>query len=138
MQWQHGRKGLNLWGYPGTGKTRTVSLILCRELLAGRSVVALGPGGFRDLCESHNWTRSRLVRWLCSVDLLYIDDFDKMNLTREMEKDLFAVLNNRMGRAPVMTTGNSNGGCIENRFHLGKPMVDRIRRYCDNIHFPQL
>jgi DNA replication protein DnaC len=52
-----------------------------------------------------------------------------------MEKDFFAVLNNRMGRRPVFMTGNSDGEEIEYRFKLGEPLVRRIRDHCLSIHF---
>lgn len=135
LAWQYGMKGLNLWGYPGTGKTRTMSLVLKREALAGRSVIALGPGSFREECEDRDYKRSRWLARLISVDILFLDDFDKQNLTRAMEKDLFSVLSSRMGHRPVMTTGNTKGADLERMFSLGAPMVDRIRRYCVNIHF---
>ena len=137
LQWQYGTKGLNCWGWPGTGKTRTMSMVLERELTAGRTIAALGPLSFREQCEAREFRRSHWLRWLSTVDILFIDDLDKQNLTRSMEKDLFGVLNNRMGRRPVMTSGNTRGDVLEKMFALGKPMVDRIRRYCVNIHFGQ-
>jgi hypothetical protein len=54
-----------------------------------------------------------------------------------MEKDLFSVLTNRMGRKPVLLTGNSTAKTIEWRFRLGEPMVRRIRDHCRSIHFDQ-
>lgn len=135
LKWEYGKKGLNLWGEPGTGKTRTMSLVLERQIRAGRKVVAMGPGAFREQCERLNYSRSGWLRRLRQADILFIDDFDKMNLTRGMEKDLFGVLTERMGRRPVMVTGNTHGDRLEKQFSLGKPMVDRFRRYCVCIHF---
>lgn len=135
LSWHYGAKGLNLWGVPGTGKSRTASLLIHREVLRGRTVIALGPGGFREKCEELAYHRSRWLKALSGVELLFIDDIDKMNLTREMERDLFAVLNNRMGRLPTFVTGNLNGNGLAERFHLGAPLIDRIRRYCQNIYF---
>lgn len=137
LQWQYGKHGLNLWGWPGMGKTRTMTLILKRELRDGRSVIALGPGSFRHQCERRSWRRSSWLKALARVDLLFLDDMDKMNLTSEMERDLFAVLSDRMGRLPVLSTGNSDGDKLKCRFKLGEPMVDRMRRYSQSIYFPK-
>lgn len=135
MEWMYGPNGLNLWGFPGTGKTRTITLILRRMFEAGHTICALGPGDFKRLCRGRNHAREALLEKLSKIDILFIDDVDKMNLTREMEKDLFSVLTNRMGRRPVMLTGNSTAKSIEYQFRLGEPMVRRIRDHCLSIHF---
>jgi DNA replication protein DnaC len=137
LEWCFGHSGLNLWGYPGTGKTRTMSLVIKGMLEGGLSVVAFGPGDFRQNCELKEWKRGPWLKKLSSVDVLFIDDLDKMNLTREMEKDFFAVLSNRMGRKPVLMTGNSTGEEITYTFKLGYAMVRRIRDHCLSIHFGQ-
>lgn len=135
MDWMFGSEGLNLWGFPGTGKTRTITLILMRMFDAGHTIVALGPGDFKKLCRSRNYAREAMLERLSKADILFIDDVDKMNLTAEMEKDLFSVLTNRMGRLPVLLTGNSTAKSIEYQFRLGEPMVRRIRDHCRSIHF---
>jgi len=137
LDWLYGAEGLNLWGYPGTGKTRTITLILRSMYTAGHKIIALGPGDFKKLCRSRNFAREGMLDRLSKVDILFIDDMDKMNLTAEMEKDLFSVLTNRMGRKPVLLTGNSTAKTIEWRFRLGEPMVRRIRDHCRSIHFDQ-
>lgn len=133
--WQLRPQGLNLWGIPNTGKSRTASLIVRRELMAGRSVIALGPGDFRRECEARSFKRGAWLKRLAEVDLLYIDDVDKMNLTREMEKDLFAVLNDRMGHKPLLITGNSHGEELKLQFKCGEALVRRIRDFCYSLHF---
>jgi hypothetical protein len=135
LKWSYGLQGLNLWGWRGTGKSRTMSLIIEREVNAGRRVVALGPGGFRQGCEEREFKRGHWLKTLGRVDVLFIDDIDKMSLTGNQEKDFFAVLNNRMGRLPILVTGNTRGAELETRFRLGGVLVDRIRRYCYSVHF---
>jgi DNA replication protein DnaC len=137
LEWQFGAEGLNLWGYPGTGKTRTISLLLKSMHAAGHSIICFGPGGFRAGCIAHNHRRPPWLDKLSKVDLLFIDDMDKMNLTKEQERDLFEVLTNRMGRKPVLLTGNASGKCIEYHFRLGEAMVRRIRDHCLSIHFAE-
>jgi len=135
INWHYGPDGLNLWGEPGTGKTRTMGILLQGLLQRGYKVVAFGPGDFRRLCESKNHKRGVWLERLCQVDVLFFDDLDKMNLTAEMEKDLFAVLTKRMGRKPVMMTGNATARGIEYQFRLGEAMVRRVRDHCRSIHF---
>jgi hypothetical protein len=135
LLWRYGVQGLVLFGVKGTGKSRTMSLIIEREVRGGRVAVAFGPGDFKAGCEAREYKRGRWLRWLGRVPLLYIDDIDKMSLTRSQETDLFAVLNDRMGRLPTLITGNANGAELETKFRLGQVLVDRIRRYCYCIHF---
>lgn len=137
MAWQFGIQGLILWGLPATGKTRTMSLIIEREVKAGKRVVALGPAGFRQGCEEREYRRGRWLKALGRVDILFVDDIDKMSLTGNQERDFFAVLNDRMGRLPTLVTGNTRGTELETRFRLGSVLVDRIRRYCYAVHFGQ-
>lgn len=135
LSWHYGAKGLNLWGVPGTGKSRTASLLIHREVLRGRTVIALGPGGFREKCEELAYHRSRWLKALTKVDLLFFDDFDKMNLQREMEKDLFWVLVQRFGRLPTVFTMNVNGAQMQLRLAFGAAVVRRLREDCQSIHF---
>jgi hypothetical protein len=137
MAWPFGIQGLNLWGFKDTGKTRTMSLIIEREVKAGRRCVALGPGGFRQGCEERDFKRGRWLKALGRVDILFVDDIDKMSLTDNQERDFFAVLNDRMGRLPTLVTGNTRGDELETRFRMGGVLVDRIRRYCYSVHFGQ-
>ncbi len=135
LQWQFGVQGLVLWGLKATGKSRTMSLIIQREVNAGRRCVALGPGGFKAGCEERDYKRGRWLKALGRVDMLFLDDIDKMSLSENMERDFFAVLNDRMGRLPTLVTGNTRGAELETRFRLGGVLVDRIRRYCYSVHF---
>lgn len=137
LKWQYGLQGLNLWGWRGTGKSRTMSLIVEREVNAGRRVVALGPGGFKQGCEERDYRRGRWLKALGRVNILFVDDIDKMSLTQNQERDFFAVLNDRMGRLPTLVTGNTRGDELETRFRLGGVLVDRIRRYCYSVHFSE-
>jgi DNA replication protein DnaC len=138
LKWHYGISGLVLWGVKASGKSRTASLIIEREVNAGRRVVALGSGGFKAGCEEREWKRGRWLKALGRVDILFVDDIDKMSLTNNQEADFFAVLNDRMGRLPTLVTGNTRGAELETRFRLGGVLVDRIRRYCYSVHFGEL
>jgi len=135
--WSYSQRGINAWGWPGTGKTRTISILINTLHKQGLTIVALAPGDFEAECARRHFQRHPWLRKLSTVDILFIDDFDKMNLTKEMEKSLFQVLNYRMGRKPVLLTHNSTAGEIEYGFRLGKSLVRRIRDTCLSVHFGQ-
>lgn len=135
LKWQYGLQGLVLFGLTATGKSRTVSLIIERELKLGRRVVAFGPGDFRRRLEEQKYTAGSFLKRLGAVDLLFFDDIEKNNLVTWMEKDLFSVLNARMGRLPTIFTSNLAGDELTLQFKLGEPMVRRIRQFCYCIHF---
>lgn len=132
-------KGLNLWGFPDTGKTRTLFLVLQREHAEGAQIQVFTSGQFERQLEARAWKRAPWVEKLIQCDVLAFDDMDKMNLSREGEKVFFAILDGRMcnGR-PVLLTHNSTAAILEYRFHFGEPMVRRIRDFCQSIHFPKL
>jgi hypothetical protein len=132
-------RGLNLFGFPATGKTRTLFLILQRAHFAGVTIKVYTSGEFERDLERRSFKRAPLVTHLCSVDLLAFDDFDKLNLTREMEKVFFAIVDRRMADAkPVLLTHNSTAPELEYRFRFGEPLVRRIRDFCESVHFPKL
>jgi DNA replication protein DnaC len=135
LQWKFGTLGLNAWGFPGTGKTRTMSILVNRLHGKGLKIFALAPGDFEAGCQRHNYRRSDWLNKLAKAEVLFLDDFDKMNLTREMEKSLFQVLNWRMGRKPVLLTHNSTARELEYNFKLGRSLVRRIRDTCLSVHF---
>lgn len=140
LRWTRNQNGagLNLWGHPSTGKTRSLFLILRREHFGGLSVKVFTAGQFERELERRAYKRAPFIAALCRVDLLAFDDFDKMNLTREMEKSFFAILDRRMAdKRPVLLTHNSTASELEYRFRYGEPMVRRIRDFCHSVHFPK-
>lgn len=130
--------GLNLWGYPDTGKTRTLFLILKSRMMRGSRAIALGPGEFVvELGKRLYSAKAEWIHKLCKVDFLAFDDMDKMSLTRDQESALFGILDKRMTyRLPCLFTHNSTASQLEYKFRNGAAMVRRIRHFTRSIHFP--
>lgn len=140
LRWNRNQDGagLNLWGHPSTGKTRSLFLILKREHFGGLSIRVFTAGQFERELERRAYKRAPFIAALCRVDLLAFDDFDKMNLTREMEKTFFALMDRRMAeKRPVLLTHNSTAPELEYKFRYGEPLVRRIRDFCQSVHFPK-
>ena len=137
LAWKYGKRGLNLFGVPATGKTRTASLIVEREVKAGRSAACLAPGDFARELEARRWTPGAFVRRLSRVDLLFCDDIGTWQLYMPAERHLFAVLNARAGRLPTLFTGNQTGRELSIKFKMGEPLIRRIRDFCQHVHFGQ-
>lgn len=130
-------KGLNLWGWPRTGKTRTMFLILQREYFAGRSIKFFGPSEFSDGCELRNFKSAAWIATLCNYDILSFDDIDKCKMRNTHEEKFFAVVDRRMRRLkPTFYTGNSSGEVLTTKFKNGAALIARMREQCVSIHFP--
>ena len=139
LSWEFGQgMGLNLWGFPDTGKTRTLYVVLRRFHMAGKQVKVFAPGDFSSQLASRDFSRSAWVRGLCSLDFVAFDDMDKLNLTREQELVFFGLLDKRMSHnLPCVFTHNSNAADLEYHFRNGRAMVRRIRQFTKSIHFPE-
>jgi len=130
--------GLNLWGVPRTGKTRTLYLILKKEHFNGAAVKIYGPSEFAQECELRDWSTAQWIRALGKLDILAFDDIDKCKLSKSQEDKFFAVLDARIrNRKPVMFTHNSTGEELTSYFRSGKAIVERLRQHCTSIHFPE-
>lgn len=130
--------GLNLWGFPDTGKTRTLYLVLKALHFAGRKVLVFAPGRFEIELGTRDFKRSRWIMTLCDYPFLAFDDFDKLNLTKEQELVLFQIIDYRMAnRLPLLLTHNSTADALEYKFRQGVAMVRRIREFTHSIHFPE-
>jgi len=129
--------GLNLWGYPDTGKTRTMFLVLRELHFAGHSIRVFSPGAFCAELESREFKRGPWIKDLNAVDYLAFDDMDKLNLTKEQELVFFGVVDSRMSqKKPCLFTHNSSAEELQYRFKNGRAMVRRIRQFTRSIHFP--
>jgi len=130
-------QGLNLWGIPNSGKTRTLFLIVNRLHFSGRRCKVFSPADFMHELEARNYHRAEWVRKLARIDVVGFDDMDKLALTRPQEKIFFALLDKRMTtKRPCLFTHNSTAAELEYNFKLGTAMVRRIRQFTKSIHFP--
>lgn len=70
------------------------------------------------------------------MDVLAIDDVDKVRLRGGAGDRLFAVFARRCenGR-PTFFTTNCNGEGLIGVLPHPKPFVERIRKFCDAVHF---
>lgn len=131
-------KGLNLWGFPRTGKTRTLYLVLKAAHFGGLSFRVFGPSEFAEECRMRHFKASAFIRTLCAYDILAFDDIDKCKLSTSDEDKFFAVFDARIRqRKPTFFTGNSTGDKLKTFFRSGDAIVERIREHCVSIHFPQ-
>lgn len=141
LSWQRNGDGhgLNLWGFPNTGKTRSMFLVLKREHFAWAKVRVFTAGEFERNLEWKAWRRASWVDSLIRCDVLAFDDFDKMTLTKDGERVFFGILDRRMAeKRPVLLTHNSTAATLEYRFrYCGEAMVRRIRDFCESVHFPE-
>lgn len=130
-------RGLNLWGLPRTGKTRTMYLILRTAHNNGKSMAIFSPNKFVAELEARAYHRAVWINNLAKLDLVAFDDMDKLCLTVPMEKMFFGLLDQRMrNKRPCLFTHNSGAEDLQFKFKMGDALVRRIRDFTKSIHFP--
>ena len=136
-KFEHGH-GLNFWGWPDTGKTRTLFMVLGKLHFAGYDVLVFTPGEFAEELGKRGYRRDRWVIRVKQCPYVAWDDFDKMTLTRDQELVLFAILDYRMShKLPCLLTHNSKADELAYKFREGAALVRRIRQFTKAIHFPE-
>lgn len=137
--WRRGQ-GLNLYGEPRTGKSRTAILLLKTEHYDGQTWAWYSAQEFTTELESRQYHRSAWLKRLGNLDIVVLDDFDKLNLTTEMKKTLFCLLDERIiNKRSTFLTHNSTAEQLEKAFwDLGKPLVSRLRESFLNVHFGKI
>lgn len=132
-----GKHGLNLWGPPATGKTRTLLLVLKSAHDQGRSIKVFGPSDFSASIVRKRYEAAGYIKWLRDFDLLAFDDLGKVRLTPIQEGYFFGLLESFFAQGkPVFTTHNYDAKTLQRKFANGEALVSKIRRHCQSIHFP--
>lgn len=144
LLWKYQEKGLILKGPPERGKTRTVWLLLQRLYVEEGKTIA----GF----DAQQWAREcgkkcedrRIFAWiesLRSLDILFIDDIDKMNVSARVQAELFSIVKTRIeNNKPMLFTTNMTSEELEEKFGKLEPtqgaaFVSRILAHCTPVLF---
>ena len=135
LAWEYGSKGLLLVGPTGTGKTRSLWLLIKRLMMDGYSVEVFPSMRFSHLCSKYfggfvgpDWT-DRLVH---HVDVVCFDDLGKSKMTELVEAEFYGIIEDRASRKrPTILTLNMGGEELEARMspERGGPIVRRLREY---------
>ena len=129
-------QGLNLWGVPSSGKSRTMYLIIHALFFKGEAVKVFTPMDFMAELESRAYHHGTWIKQIARYDVVAFDDLDKLALTAPQEKALFALLDSRMThRRPCVFTHNSTAQKLELAFKTGPALTRRIREFTESIHF---
>lgn len=136
LGWEYGAKGLNLWGAPRMGKTRTLLMVLEMAFDGQHTFRVFGPKDFALALDNRRFNTAAFLTTLRCCDLLAFDDIGKMRLTPVQEGEFFGLIEYFFACGkPVMFTHNFNGEQLEHAFRNGPAIVGRIREHCQSIHF---
>ena len=150
MSWKFGERGLLLVGETGTGKTRSAWKLLERLYLSEeRSLRALDAAGMQ-LGVAREWgkpdTTERWVEKLCAVDVLFLDDLDKVKFTEAAALAIYTIFERRPAHGrPIIATLNQRGDDLTSRLTVnergeqfpgrGAAIVRRMREFCELVEF---
>lgn len=149
MEWKFCSIGLTMHGkISGTGKTTTAWLILQREFLAGRFIVAMTHKEMSDRAtsmareftpESKRWADT-----LRNCDLLFVDDLGKSRFKamngegRASEEFLFDIMDERIkNKVPTIFTVNMTGDELKKAMSSDKGVyfVRRFKEFFISVNF---
>lgn len=130
--------GLTVWGPPRLGKTRTCWLLLRRLFDLGSTIRALRSNEFANqLGESYgSGMGPAWVREASSYDVLFIDDIDKMVMTKRVQSEFFGVIETiTSGGRKLIVTMNSCGNEFEKNFDdsIAGAIMGRLREFNDSV-----
>jgi DNA replication protein DnaC len=142
LAWKMGDRSMVLHGHPRKGKTRTVWELFRRLATEGRTLAAYTGDQwakqFIKRLEKSGSTAYGWVEFLAGVDVLFIDDLDKMHPTPRTEAELFALLRARLDAGkPTFITTNMVGDELAARFsgEYGYALVARLREDFEQVAF---
>lgn len=145
MAWLPGPQGLFLVGQSGTGKTRSMWLLLESLVLKGMSLKWFDGFGWQVAVSNAFGNPDSTERWMDSLvkhDLIFLDDIFKGKLTEAQELAIYGLLERRQAyRKPVFITTNTNSESLFGRMTEAgqsdriKPIMRRITETCDVVQF---
>lgn len=96
------------FGKPGSGKSHLLCAIALEQLYKGRSIYFTSCNVLVQdlLIAKRDLTLNKLLKKLCSYDVLYLDDIGYVQQSREEMEVLFSVLAERYETGTVMITSN--------------------------------
>jgi hypothetical protein len=141
MRWQWNPIGLFLAGETGTGKSRSLWLLIQREHKAGRTIAALRSDAafiYTGKAMGSSADTPKWIHHLSSVSILLLDDVFKCRMSDGFEAALFAVVNSRCEDGlPILVTCNDDALSLAGRMSddRGEPMIRRLREFTTVIPF---
>jgi len=132
LDWPCQISGLLVLGATGTGKTRSVFLLLKRLCREGRRPLVFTATDFGHAVQE-NMRGAQAGPWVRSLkdrDLLFFDDLGKAKLTDRVEAELFGIIEARIAfLRPTVITTNMTGATMGNILTKDRaaPLIRRLR-----------
>lgn len=149
IDWKVGPRGLLLLGASGLGKTRCLWGLAHRLLKEGRQVEFLRETDFSHQVakRGHLGSLWDWVDFLCSTEVLILDDLGKAPRTDRFVSELFHVIDTRLNEErPILIStqleGEEIAGQITRGIHEGGhtagALVRRLRDACEVVQFSRV
>lgn len=141
---KYGPRGMILYGRPGTGKTRSMWMLMRRWHDEGHRIAAFNmasPDATFSLQVAKMFMNHDACEWMeriQSASTLMWDDMDKDKLTERAEETAFAMIEHfTSNNKPVMLTTNASAEEFRMKFtgDRGAAILRRIREFCTGVQF---
>jgi DNA replication protein DnaC len=143
LHWENYPLGLVLYGGSGLGKTRTMWALLRQECELCKSAEFVRGADFQKEVTSRTKPNGsdNFDEWfeeLATVDVLFLDDIDKMRFTQRAEQEFFNLIDVRTSaESPTIISLNSTAAelCDEMSPKFGPPLIRRLGDYFETVNF---
>jgi hypothetical protein len=143
LAWVYGRRGINIHGETGLGKSRCAWLLMRREFMAGRRMDFVNQSSGYDYAAMYDRPQGKqdVALWIAkmsTIPLLLMDDVFKVKMTDSFEQAVYTIVAARCeNRLPIIMTSNDTKESLKDRMtsDRGAAMVRRLAENTERITF---
>jgi len=141
LTWKFNPRGIILNGPTGTGKTRTVWLLLKGIHMDNHRISIINSMSAIRYASQFSESAQSVEKWIdyiLDAGILFMDDPFKVKLTDSFESALFSIVDHFTAHLkPIIVTLNDTGETLAGRMTGDRsgPIIRRLRDACESVTF---